>query len=80
MSVLSAVVAALDAAKATGYRREIAEALASALDDPDRVNASTAGKLDALMSDLTGGAVKAEVNASDDLAAKRAARRSASGS
>lgn len=80
MGVLSAVVEALDAARASGYRREIAEALAGALDDPDRVNASTAAKLDALMVDLTGGPVRAEVDPSDDLAAKRAARRAAASS
>lgn len=77
MSVLASVTVALDAAGARGYRREIALALAGALDDPDRVNASTAAKLDALMTDLTGAVVRAEVDPGDDLAAKRAARRAA---
>lgn len=76
MAVLSAVVAALDAAGVSGWQREIAEALAAALDESP--NASTAKELKALVLELTGDAVEVKADVSDDLAAKRAARRAAS--
>lgn len=76
MSVLSSVVVALDDAGVSGWQREIAEALASALDDAP--NASTAKELKALVLELTGDAAEEKVDVGDDLEAKRAARRAAS--
>ena len=77
MSVLSSVIEALDSAGVSGWQREIAEALAAALDDAP--NASTAKELKALVLELTNG-VEAKADVSDDLASKRAARRIAASS
>lgn len=73
MSVFATVVEALDSAAVSGWRREIAESLAVAMDDAP--NASTAKELRALMVELTAGAIEKKVSTSDDLASKRAARR-----
>ena len=81
MSVLGEVAGALDAAGVSGWRREIAESLAAAMDDAP--NASTAKELRLLMVELVDGSVEKRATTSDDLASKRAARRegrSASGS
>lgn len=78
MTVLPSVRTALDAAKVTGWQRDLAESLAEAMDDSP--NASTAKELRTLMVELTDGAVEKKADTSDDLAAKRTARRSASGS
>lgn len=78
MSVLSEAVAALDGVAASGWQREIAEALAAAMDESP--NASTAKELRVLMSELTGGSVERKADVSDDLASKRAARRAAASS
>jgi len=76
MSVLSEVVRTLDAAGVAGWQREIAEALASSLDDDP--NASTAKELKSLMGELVGAQAEPKGDVSDDLAAKRAERRAAS--
>jgi len=75
MAVLGSVVAALDGAEVSGYLREIAEALAAAMDDSP--NASTAKELKALMLDLVGEQVEPKADVGDELASKRAARRAA---
>ena len=80
MSVLSSVRSTLDSASVSGWKREVAEVLAASLDG-DAPNASTAKELQALMVELTGSAAgESKGDVSDDLASKRAARRSASGS
>lgn len=78
MSVLSAVVRALDAAHVEGWRREIVEALASSMDESP--NASTAKELKVLMAELVESEVLTVGDISDDLASKRDDRRRASGS
>lgn len=75
MAVLDSVVQALDAADVDGYLREIAEALAAAMDDSP--NASTAKELKALMLDLVGEQAEVKADVGDELASKRAARRAA---
>ena len=80
MSVLSSVRGALDSASVSGWKREVAEVLAAALDG-DAPNASTAKELQALMVELTGSAAgESKGDVSDDLASKRAARRTAASS
>lgn len=76
MAVLDEVKRELEGVSLPGWKRETAFALAAAMDESP--NASTAKELRALMSEV---AVKpaATGDVSDDLAAKRAARRSASG-
>jgi hypothetical protein len=78
MSVLSAVVGALDVAGVAGWRREIVEALASSMDESP--NASTAKELKVLIAELVEGEVLTVGDISDDLASKRDDRRRASGS
>lgn len=77
MSVLPSVRAALDESKVSGWQRDIAEALAAAMDDSP--NASTAKELKTLMLELVGERNEEKADVSDDLASKRAARRSAAG-
>lgn len=76
MGVLDEVKAELVGLSVPGWKRETAYALASAMDESP--NASTAKELRALMSEV-GAKPAATGDVSDDLAAKRAARRSAAG-
>lgn len=77
MAVLTSVTAALEGVAVPAWRRDIALALASAMDESP--NASTAKELRTLMAELVDApAVKGDV--SDDLASKRAARRAAASS
>jgi hypothetical protein len=78
MSVLNAVIVALDGAGVAGWRREIVEALASSMDDSP--NASTAKELKVLMAELVEGEVVTVGDISDDLASKREDRRRAASS
>jgi hypothetical protein len=78
MSVLNAVIVALDDAGVAGWRREIVEALASSMDDSP--NASTAKELKVLMAELVEGEVVTVGDISDDLASKREDRRRAASS
>lgn len=76
MAVLDEVKAELDGLVIPGWRREVAFALAKAMDESP--NASTAKELRSLMEDIGVKPVE-QGDVSDDLAAKRAARRSAAG-
>ena len=78
MSVLSAVTSALESLSCEAWERETALALAGQMDESP--NASLAKELRQLMADL--GSVKPVEagDVADELAAKRAARRRASGS
>lgn len=76
MAVLGEVEAVLEGLSAAEWQKALARSLAEAMDD--NPNASIAKELRLLMSDL--GAVsdaKSKGDTSDDLAAKRAARRAA---
>lgn len=74
MSVLSEVRAELEGVEMPAWQRELAFALASAMDESP--NASTAKELRALMGEFGSKPVESG-DVSDDLAAKRAARRAA---
>lgn len=74
MSVLDAVLSELDAVSIPQWKREVALALATSLDAAP--NASTAKELRLLMDEIGTKPVEAG-DVSDDLAAKRAARRAA---
>lgn len=77
MSVLGAVEKALVGLPGADWQRELALTLAAAMES--NPNASTAKELRALMTEL-GAEVPAEKgDVSDELAAKRAARRSSAG-
>lgn len=76
MAVLGSVQAALEAAGVTGWKRDVAEALASGLDESP--NASTAKELQVLMTELVGSTAEVKADVSDDLAAQRERRRAAS--
>lgn len=78
MAVLSEVTAAIDKAGVTGWQRALALALAEAMDESP--NASTAKELKTLMAELGAAQVEAKVAVSDDLAARRTARRRAASS
>lgn len=80
MTVLSTVNRALKGATVQPWQVEVARSLARAMDEDP--NAALAKELRLLMAELTGaGGGKAVVkDVSDDLAAKRAARRRAAGS
>jgi hypothetical protein len=76
VSVQSSVTAELEGRSVPGWKRELLLTLAEAMDTSP--NASIAKELRSLMDDV--GAKPAAVgDVSDDLAAKRAARRSAAG-
>ena len=76
MAVLGSVREALDAARVSGWKRDVAEALAAGLDEAP--NASTAKELQVLMTELVGSAAEVKADVSDDLAAQRERRRAAS--
>lgn len=76
MSVQASVAKDLDGLELPGWKRDLILALAQAMDDSP--SASTAKELRLLMEDVGGVTVEAG-DVSDDLAAKRAARRAASG-
>lgn len=76
MAVLASIQAELEAAGVRGWKRDVAEALASGLDGSP--NASTAKELQALMAELLGVGVEVKADVSDDLAAQRERRRAAS--
>lgn len=76
MAVLASVQAELEAARVTGWKRDVAEALAAGLDESP--NASTAKELQVLMVELLGAGAEVKADVSDDLAAQRERRRAAS--
>lgn len=75
MSLLDAVKDALTGDPGMRWQRELALGMAAELDE--KANASLSNSLRALMDDLGVAAVEQKGDVSDDLAAKRAARRSA---
>jgi hypothetical protein len=77
MSLLDAVKDALEGDPGMRWQRELALGMAAELDE--KANASLSNSLRALMDDLGVAAVEQKGDVSDDLAAKRAARRSAAG-
>ena len=78
MSVLGTVTEALEGLSCEAWERATALALAKALDESP--NASLAKELRQLMSDLGAAKPVESGDVADELAAKRAARRRASGS
>jgi len=77
MSILSGVQQALSTVSVEPWQRALAEGLAADLDE--KMNASMAGQLRALMVEIGAEAPAERGDVSDDLAAKRAARRAAAG-
>jgi hypothetical protein len=81
-TVLSTVRTALTNQPVASWQRHLAFALAASMDE--RPAASTAKELRVLMTEMLGAdeakAVTVKVDAVDDIAARRAARRAASGS
>ena len=76
MAVLGSIQAELEAAGVRGWKRDLAESLATGMDASP--NASTAKELQALMTELLGAGAEVKADVSDDLAAQRERRRAAS--
>lgn len=77
MSLVDAVREALNGDPGMRWQRELALSMAADLDQ--KQNASMSNALRALMDDLGAADVERKGDVSDDLAAKRAARRQAAG-
>lgn len=78
MSVLAEVEMALEGLSCEGWQRELALSLATGMDDSP--NASLAKELRSVMAELGAEKSVESGDVADDLAAKRAERRRASGS
>ena len=77
MSILSGVRKALEGVAVEDWQRSLAEALAEDLDE--KANAAAAAQLRSLMGEIGAEVPAGRGDVSDDLAAKRVARRAAAG-